>query len=601
MVVGSFYLLFKKDLLSYFKGGHWWLTWLAIGVITLMDELTSIFYAPSEAFRYIGLYAIIFIPLTAIIIHTMTTRMVEVAEILDVHHLRGGGVYNFSYLVLGPLVSFVAVASIMVDYVLTAALSTVSAVENATYFFTFSSSSKIILELAMVWLMACLNIIGIRANAKVVFGIFLATAVVLLNLVAAGVLQMGAANFDIIHSSFHESIQHLAHGGWVGSYGFLIAGVSSCILAYSGVESVLQTASLVPNWKVVSKAYIFLALTVGIFTPLISMLVLSSPDINFAEHETNLMTHFATMVNGTTLGISVSAIASITLLMAMNTAFVASGELLERVAKRYGFHWISQTNRYASLYRVHILHAICFSSVILFTQGQQRPLAEMYAVGLVASFVINLASLIIYRYSKGTKEVRSFNVSRAGTIGFFIIILSCFAYLSYHKPHGFFLWLGATVFSLGVGIYGSRTRAPELKEIARGDKPMDILFYIAESTQDNVHIYFKRPFETPHERQYDLPVFITFYSPRQKIPPKIGENHFRVPYKRASVFDNIVAILDLLVYELPHKNTTVYFGWPTSSWYDRLSTGVMVFQLMKLPRTFPQINFKMEIFKQDKE
>ena len=46
--------------------------------------------------------------------------------------IRGGGVYSFSYLVLGPVASFVAVASIMVDYILTACISTVSAVINGT-------------------------------------------------------------------------------------------------------------------------------------------------------------------------------------------------------------------------------------------------------------------------------------------------------------------------------------------------------------------------------------------------------------------------------------------------------------------------------------
>jgi len=150
---------------------------------------------------------------------------------------------------------------------------------------------------------------------------------------------------------------------------------------------------------------------------------------------------------------------------------------------------------------------------------------------------------------------------------------------------------------LVIGIFGSRVRSPEIREIVRGEKPMDILFYIAESPKENVQIYFKRPFEMPQEKLYDLPVFVTFYSPRQKIPPRSSENHFRIPFKRASVFENITAILHLIVYELPGKNITVHFGWPTSSWFDRLSTGVMVFQLMKLPKRFPQINFKMEIFK----
>lgn len=91
LVIGFIYLVRRKNLLSYSQGGKWWLTWLAIGVITLMDELTSIFYAPSEAFRYIGLGAIIFIPLTALLIRFLTTRMIEIAEILEANNLKGGG------------------------------------------------------------------------------------------------------------------------------------------------------------------------------------------------------------------------------------------------------------------------------------------------------------------------------------------------------------------------------------------------------------------------------------------------------------------------------------------------------------------------------
>jgi len=59
-------LMRRKNTLSYFSNGRWWLTWLSIAVITLMDELTSIFYAPSEAFRFIGSHAIFFIAFTSL-------------------------------------------------------------------------------------------------------------------------------------------------------------------------------------------------------------------------------------------------------------------------------------------------------------------------------------------------------------------------------------------------------------------------------------------------------------------------------------------------------------------------------------------------------
>ncbi len=113
-------MLRKRGLLTYYMGGRFWLTWLSVAVITLMDELTSVFYAPAEAYRFIGPSAIMFIAFTSLFVHYMTTRFVEIAEILEHHRIFGGGVYSFSYLVLGPVVSFVAVASIMVDYSLTA-------------------------------------------------------------------------------------------------------------------------------------------------------------------------------------------------------------------------------------------------------------------------------------------------------------------------------------------------------------------------------------------------------------------------------------------------------------------------------------------------
>jgi hypothetical protein len=39
-------ILWKPGRLSYFRQGRWWLTWLSVAVITLMDELTSPLVSP---------------------------------------------------------------------------------------------------------------------------------------------------------------------------------------------------------------------------------------------------------------------------------------------------------------------------------------------------------------------------------------------------------------------------------------------------------------------------------------------------------------------------------------------------------------------------
>jgi hypothetical protein len=590
-IAGLFFLLLRRpSLLTYYMNGRFWLTWLAVAIITLMDELTSVFYAPAEAFRFIGPSAIFFIAFTAVFIHYMTTRLVEIAEILEHHGIFGGGVYSFSYFVLGPTVSFVAVASIMVDYILTACISAVSAVENASSFFAASHSVKLMLAMTIVWSIAGLNILGIRENARFTFTIFILAAVIFLNLIASGILALDEASLIRLKSSFADTSERLQSASWPRNYGIFIASVASCVLAYSGVESVLQTAGLVRTWREIGKAYIFLACSVGIVTPLVAALALSAP-IDFAKHEGDLITHYATLINGVPFGIAVAALASLTLIMAVNTAFVASSELLERVAQRYGFYWLIATNRNQSLYRIHLMNASFFSLIIFITQGSQMILADMYALGLIASFCINMGSLLISRYSMGTKEVISFNTSRVITLWIFLIFLSCFIFLAWMKPHGTQLWATVTGIVLAAGLLVAQKRAPEIKEIAATDSQMDLILHLAESASPDVHIFFRRPREEALERAKQNEAYVTFYNPRSGAPPKLAPNHFRFVAKTRSIYQHIVGLLKVVEYELRDREVTIHFGWPLSSWLDRLSIGVMVFNVMRLPRQFPHLNF----------
>jgi len=597
-LIASFvFILRKQGLLSYYSKGRWWLTWLSVAIITLMDELTSVFYAPAEAYRFIGLSALFFIPFTSIFIHYMTTRLVEIAEILEHHKLIGGGVYSFSYLVLGPVFSFVAVASIMVDYILTACLSAVSAVLNTGSFFTLSQPTMLVCVLVIIWGVAGLNILGIRENARFTFAVFVFAMCIFANLIVSGVLALDGGSIGRLNDAAGFTAARFRDGSIFQHYEIFIASVASCILAYSGVESVLQTAGLVRNWRDIGKAYIFLACTVGLITPIVAGLALLSP-VEFKAHEGDLITSYATMVNGNWFGIAVGTLASFALIMAVNTAFVASSELMERVAHRYGFHWISATNKQQSLYRIHTLNAVFFSLIIFITQGSQMLLADMYALGLIASFCLNMGALIIYRYTMGTKEVLQFNTSRLITLIMWIIFMSCFVFLAINKPHGTMLWASVTGVVLISGVLIARKRAPELREIEKTDSEMDIILHLAQSSSQTVHIYFRRPQEEHLEQGRDDEVFVTFFSPRQGIPHKMLPNHYRLPLVQTDIYDRIVALLKVVEYELSEHHINIHLGWPMSSWLDRFSIGVMVFKLMRLPRHFPRFIFTMSYLPQ---
>ncbi len=585
-------ILQRPGLLGFARGGKWYLTWLSIGVITLMDELTSVFYAPAEAHRFIGTTAIFFIAFTSLLMRVLSSRMVEIAQILEQNDIRGGGVYSFSYLVLGPVASFVAVASIMVDYILTACISTVSAVINGTAFVPLGPEVERAVILGVIWAVAGLNILGIRENARVTFGIFVAASFVFVNLIALGFLHLDPHQPAVMWQSVTDVYAALHHHGFAHGVSVVTVGVASCVLAYSGIESVIQTAGLVDSWRAISKAYWFLALTVGIVTPLVTALALSAP-IDFRAHEGDLITHYATLVGNVPFGVLVGLFGSVILVMAVNTAYVASSELLERVAHRYRFDWLIATNRRASLYRIHILNGLLYTAIILLTRGSQAILAEMYAVGLLASFCINVGCLLIYRFFMGTKEIKSYYTSRAGTLALEFILLACFVYLALHKPYGTALWAAVVTVLLAVGIPFSRRYGPEVKEVRRSDYPMEMLLCLGEA-DGPLHVYFRRPGEGDVTQPCTGTVFVTFFNPRQGIPPRLGENHFRFPIQGGSVYRSITALLALLEEELDGRDVTVHFGWPTSSWLDRMATGVFVANLMRLPLRHPKLRFAIE-------
>jgi len=89
---------------------------------------------------------------------------------------------------------------------------------------------------------------------------------------------------------------------------------------------------------------------------------------------------------------------------------------------------------------------------------------------------------------------------------------------------------------------------------------MEMRSHLAESTEDDVHIFFRRPRKEALRHAKQNEVYVTFYSPRQGAPTKLAPNHFRFAASKRSIYQHIVALLKVVEYELTHKKVTVHFG-----------------------------------------
>jgi amino acid transporter len=592
-----FLALRHKNWLFYRTGSSLYLGFLGVSVITVMDAITSIYYAPAESYRFIGLNAIFFIPLTAIAIAFFAFSMTEIAQILEKLEHKGGGVYNFSYLVFGKLVSLVAAASILVDYVNTAAISSISAIENAFHFVDVDSSVKLFLELIVVWLVAVLNLVGIRENIKVTFALFGFIAYSLALTIGLGLANFTPATANIAMDSLTTGGSALMSGGLIGGYELLIVGIGSTILAYSGIESVLQTQKLTENWKVIKHSYIFLILFIGIITPAISLMALSqiTEPLKYAE---NLIPHFAEQVGGPSLALFVMVAAFFALIFAVNTAMVASVELLTVVGERFSLYWLIRKNKFDAHQKIILFMAAFFSSVILITNGSQETVADMYAIGLVATFVINLAALLMFRFAQGFGHIQEAKTSFIKNLILFVLFLSVFVFLFEAKPNGAMLWIGSCAFMVALGFIATKLfKDPEYELLKKFGKRFDIVSFINENVENrDVHIFFMGP----NDRHFTLNsrnICITYALDRLEAPKSLSKNHFILPIHS---YIDLTKDIDLTLVSLkdwfPEKHFFVHFGWITTSWRNRLYSIIIINRILKLPLKHPDIHFAIEYF-----
>jgi amino acid transporter len=595
-----FFITRNSKALFYNKFGTVYLGFLGVGVITVMDVLTSIFYAPAEAFRYVGYNAMFFVALTAGLVALYAFSMTEIGQILEKLKIIGGGVYNFSYLVYGRSVSLIAASSILVDYVNTAAISSISAIENLSSLMIMTPLWKIALELAIIWIITGLNLMGIKENAKVTFSIFIFVTYVIGITVALGIFHTSPESIGVIKSSFTLTYSSFSSKGIVQIFEFMIIGIGSTILAYSGIESVLQTQKVVEHWKVIRGAYIFLICFIGIVTPLISILALSQV-ANPGDHPGDLITTFAKMLGGHFLSFIVVIAAIVTLSFAVNTAMIAGVELMTTISERFGVGWLIKSNRFGAHYIIILFMGFFFSLVILITQGNQNLVADMYAIGLVATFVLNLAALLTYRLFEGFKTIREYKTSLIKNFVMLILFIAVFVFIFINKRLGAELWIVTSVLMVAFGYITTRYfKDPEKEMEKKFDKSKEIIDFIRAFADGDIHIHFVRPKDNlEHEDQNA--VYVTYGLQRITAPAKLKSNHFVLSVLSYwGIDDEMESLLGVIKSEFAGSKVFVHLGWPTSSWIERLYTGFVVHNLLKLPRKFPDMQFTMEFIPAEK-
>jgi amino acid transporter len=206
------------------------------------DALSSVAYAPQEIFRTLsiaGLSAYVFAPWIAILV-AIVMLVVIASYRQNVHaYPSGGGDYEVATKNLGPTFGLVVASALLVDYILTVAVSTASGVANIGSAVGVVGRNPVEWAVGIIIVITALNLRGIRESGSAFAVPVYAFIVSILAMIATGLVR-AALGASMPSESASYTFSTTAASGVTGlAFVFLLAkSFSSGSAALTGVEAI---------------------------------------------------------------------------------------------------------------------------------------------------------------------------------------------------------------------------------------------------------------------------------------------------------------------------------------------------------------------------
>jgi amino acid transporter len=364
------------------------------------DAISSSAYATEEILRALilgGLGALVLgLPISIAIAVLLAVVAISYRQIC-LAYPTGGGSYSVSKANFGRLASLVAASALLIDYVLTVAVSTSSAVEQIISAFPALAQEQVLIGVAAIALITIANLRGIR-EAGNIFAVptylFLVSA---LMMIALGTVRIVFGGEGSGYAASIAAAQETA--GQVGVLLILRAFASGAV-ALTGTEAIATgvPAFQPPEAKNAAATLAVMAVLLAVLFVGITFLAVSFGVIpSDTPGGQTVIAQVAGRVfgNETVPFVLFQAFTALLLFLAANTSFNAFPRLLAILAAD-GFmprQFALRGDRLAFSYGIVMLATVAAALVIAF-RGVTHALIPLYAVGVFIDFTISQTGMI---------------------------------------------------------------------------------------------------------------------------------------------------------------------------------------------------------------
>ena len=380
----------KLSLIAFFA-------WIGLGA----DGLSSSCYGPQEAFLALGThtYLSIFVALgTVLTIFVISTSYSQIIELFP----GGGGGYLVGSKLLSPTLGMVSGCALLIDYVLTIAISIASGADALFSFMPLGLYAyRLSFAIMAVLVLMVLNMRGIKESVLVLTPIFLTFIVTHVFIIFYSLFKHPAGSGTLIASTASEVHNTVSSLGLWGTIFLILKAYSMGAGTFTGIEAVSNSTSVLrePKVETAKKTMRYMAISLS-FVVLGLMIAYLFYQVVLEPGKTLNATLFEQVTSGWGkpgyVFVLVALISEATLLfVAAQTGFLGGPAVLANMANDRWFpnRFSALSDRLVTQNGILIMGGLALL-VMVITGGSVKLLVVLYSINVFITFCFSQAGMV---------------------------------------------------------------------------------------------------------------------------------------------------------------------------------------------------------------
>ena len=290
--------------------------------VVFADLGTSVYYVPAILYAQVGGLAPVFVLVAAVAFVFVALGHLEIAR----RYPKGGGGVAAASEAFGPRVGVISGALMVSAYLLTIAITVVTALHYISVIRPFAYEIPVLSVVALL-LLGTLHWVGVRELPRVALSMAIVALACEAALVWAVLAQVPTLHWPVFWTSFKD----MAGQGWTET----ATGFAAAWLAFSGLESLGQLAPALrePRRRVLRIVAVLVVVSLVVTVPMFTVIAVEAAQASGIGPHPALLAAVAQAYGGRALLIAVSLSGAGFLLVGANVAFIGCYNVFKAVGE----------------------------------------------------------------------------------------------------------------------------------------------------------------------------------------------------------------------------------------------------------------------------